>query len=227
MRSKRSAAPTSPDTSPRGMAGSATDSARSFVVSLASLIASASAACRLSCTATATTTTSTTTPAARSWATGFLTYRTQVLLYLDRTCAQYDERRSEVEGSATYLAIAHVVRPPDDAVHTGPVQDRATHGERTARREGGARALRGHGAVVHDAPGPRLADAVAVDLALDLETAVLRSDLQLPVAGTAARAGANLVRALRLRRSGNRHARCGGDENGSAGLEVKLHGVAP
>src|SRR5690349_526679 len=97
--------------------------------------------------------------------------------------------RSVVDHTPAHLAVAHGTE--HEGVGAGQVDDRALDLERAAPRGGGGGAAVAHGPVVTERPAPPLAGDVRVDLALDLEAAVVGLDLELPVGAGAAAAGAD------------------------------------
>ena len=97
--------------------------------------------------------------------------------------------RSVVDHTSAHLAVAH--GPEDERVGARQVDDLALDVEGAAARRRGGRAAVADRAVVADGPAPLLARDVAVDLALDLEPAVVGLDLELPVGAAAAAAGAD------------------------------------
>src|SRR5688572_30105057 len=173
-RSKRSTAPASPSARPRGTAGSATEWARTSVVARASLIASWLAARPLSTQVPTAMSTPVRTPATRNWATGLRTMRTDAPPRASgaQDRARRPGRRSDPHDAAADLAAARVAGPEDDGVGAAQVDHAPLDLEGAARAAGGGPAASGHRAVVPEDPAPVLTVAVAVHLALDLETAV-------------------------------------------------------
>src|SRR5262245_11476479 len=100
---------------------------------------------------------------------------------------------SEVEVSPAQLAAVGVARPESDRVGSVGVDEQTTDLEGPARTAGLLAATGRDVAVVQDPPVPRLAVAVAVDLALDLDAPVLGAGLQLPFRGARASAAADDV----------------------------------
>src|SRR3954464_2842668 len=81
---------------------------------------------------------------------------------------------------------------------------------------------------MHDPPVRMLPDAVAVDLALDLEAAVVSTDLDCGAGGgPPARADPDLVGAPGLCGRGHRDAGRDGDGDCGGFLDVKLHDGCP
>src|SRR6476469_1682448 len=181
VRSSWSMAAASPSTRPAGIAGWATERPSTWVMARASETASSSAASRLRAPVARTTTTSVTNPAARNCATGFVNQR--------MGCAPPERARSEVDHTSAHLAVTHGLE--HHRVGSGEVDDHALDLEGAAPGRRGGRAAVADRAVVADGPAPLLAGDVAVDLALDLEAAVVGLDLELPAGAGAAAAGAD------------------------------------
>src|SRR6478609_7429692 len=95
--------------------------------------------------------------------------------------------RSVVDHTPAHLAVTH--RAEHEGVGAGEVNHLALDLERAAARGGGGDATVAHGAVVAQCPAPPLAGHVGVDLALDLEAAVVGLDLELPAGPAAAAPG--------------------------------------
>src|SRR5215211_863096 len=97
--------------------------------------------------------------------------------------------RPGLEGRATHAHLTgrQVPRLGSEVVHTRVVALDDPDLERAARPPRDAGASEHEVAVVTDPNPPPIAGDVLVDLELHLEPSVLRRDLQLPVAGVAAR----------------------------------------
>ncbi len=122
----------------------------------------------------------------------------------------FRDLRTEQAGCAHFFPSLAL----DDAVALMVVEARLDHvDQHAADLEGPARRLRRARAaeealpIVEQTDPPRVADLVLVDLVLDLDPAVLRRGLQLPVRAPAAVALADHVGVVRERRGCRRHQR--------------------